>query len=91
MGFWTLYSDLGNRVGNVCECGSFNILLMSFHPCKVLIFVGSVHYDKITLIPDLINDQIIYAAAVFIAHETVSCLAVIHICEIVGQQMIQQL
>ena len=91
MGFRSLYGDLGNGIGNVCECGSFHILLMGFHPCKVFIFVGCIHYDKIMLIPDLINDQIVHTVSIFIAHEAVSCLTVIHICEIIGQQMIEQL
>ena len=61
---------------------------MGHHPCEVLIFVGCVHHDKIVIVSDLVNDQVIHHAALLVAHGAVSGLAVHHAGKIIGQQMI---
>ena len=62
---------------------------MVLHPCIVLILVGSVHHDKIAVIPNLIHNQVIHHAALFIAHGTVSGLALRHDRIVIGEEHVQ--
>ena len=59
------------------------------HPRKILILICRVHHNKIMVIPDLINNQIIHHPAVFITHGTIPGLTVTHIRKIIRQQIIQ--
>ena len=59
------------------------------HPLEVLVLVGSVDYDKVVVVCLFVNNQVIYCAAVLVAHRAVARLSVYHIGKVVSQQMLQ--
>ena len=64
---------------------------MVAHPLEVFVCVGRINNYEVVVVSSLVNDQVIYCSALLVAHRTVTGLPVLHVCEVVGQNVVQVL
>ena len=84
---WALKSNLRCRRRNIRKCHIAECVIL--HPRKVLILICRINNNKIMILSDLINDQIIHYASMLITHRTIPRLSVIHGCIIICQQIVK--
>ena len=61
------------------------------HPGGVLILVGGVDHHQVGPLPDLVDDEVVHAAAGVVAHGGVADLAVGHVGKVVGEHVVEVL
>lgn len=62
---------------------------MFFHPGEVFVLVGGIDDEEIIVVGVFVDDEVVDAAAVVIAHNGVARLAVNHVAEFVGEDLFE--
>ena len=79
-----LHSDLA-VVGAFVSDGHVIALGVALDPSDILVDVGSVDYEEVLVVVHLVDEQVIYSAAVFVAHHAVENLAVGRACHVANE------
>ena len=82
-----LQGQLGNAVRNILNSSSIQHMLL--HMCHILVPVGGIDHHQVLFLPKLVHNQVIHAAAIFMAHDAVADTPHSHIGKIIGQHVIE--
>ena len=61
---------------------------MVLHPIDIFFTICRIHNHQIFLLVITVYNQVVHHSAVLVAHYAVADLTIIHVCEIIGQYVV---